>query len=609
MYEFAWPMRILSSDLVRSGDSGAASGRIGANTPPETSGDFLSAEVRLGGEGAFVVGAGRACAQAAASGAGDELRSVFSVVLRVSKAGLAGLLAASVLLAAVPVQANSRHAALVVDANTGAVLHADQADEIRFPASLTKMMTLYLAFEAIERGRLSYGSRLKVSHEASSAAPTKLDLDPGETITLLDAMKGLVTKSANDAAIVIAEAIGGTEANFARMMTHKARLIGMTSTTFRNASGLPDPGQVTTARDMIRLALRLHDDFPRHWHLFATRSFAYEGSTYRNHNNLLFRFQGTDGIKTGYTRASGFNLVSSVRRGGRHVVGAIFGGTSAGRRDDAMQLLLARALMKAAPYRTRRSAPVLVAAAEPARRPAAGVPSAPQASPPPAVVAEVAPRPRPILVPPRPRPMAVAEGAAQPTAITPVPAPVPAVRPQTATASTPRPQTPDANQRFAFLPVSPDIAAPAAAPSPGAARGAAPSSFQQQADNLARGQQAVQQGAQPQPPRSMTAPYAVRGPAMPAAAGGAAPAATGPGRFEIQVGAYATLAEAERALQAVRGQAGEVLRGREGRALIARKDSRQIYRARFVGFESTAAASTCLELRRRQIDCFVMREE
>ncbi|MEQ1714987.1 MAG: D-alanyl-D-alanine carboxypeptidase family protein, partial [Hyphomicrobium sp.] len=258
---------------------------------------------------------------------------------------------------------------MIIDANNGAVMHSDQADEPRYPASLTKIMTLYLAFEAIEQGRASYATRIKITHEAASAPPTKLDLDPGETIALGDAMKALITKSANDAAVAIAEHFGGTEARFARQMTDKARLFGMSRTTFRNASGLPDPGQLTTARDMVRLALRIQDDFPQHYRLFSLRSFAYDGSSYRNHNNLLYRFQGTDGIKTGYTRASGFNLVSSVRRGGRHVVGAIFGGRTAARRDDTMQLLLARALNHSSPYKTRRSAPVLVAAPSERARP------------------------------------------------------------------------------------------------------------------------------------------------------------------------------------------------------------------------------------------------
>ncbi len=293
--------------------------------------------------------------------------------MRLDRPAIAALLLAVVSAAGVAwsptARAEAKHAAMVIDANTGQVLHAQAADEARFPASLTKMMTLYMAFELIDMGRLTYQSKIKISQEAASAAPSKLDLDPGEDITAIDAIKALVTKSANDIAIAIAEHIGGTEANFARLMTAKARQIGMKSTTFRNASGLPDPGQVTTARDMLTLALRLQDDFPRHYGLFATRAFTYNGGTHRNHNTLLGSYAGTDGIKTGYTRASGFNLVSSVRRDGRHVVAAVFGGSSAASRNAHMRLLLNRALTQASAEKTRK--PMLIAKPKLAPRPQA----------------------------------------------------------------------------------------------------------------------------------------------------------------------------------------------------------------------------------------------
>jgi D-alanyl-D-alanine carboxypeptidase len=189
-----------------------------------------------------------------------------------------------------------------------------------------------------------------------------LELEPGEELTVLDAIKALVTKSANDVAVALAQQIAGSEVNFARLMTRKAREIGMAHTTFRNASGLPDPEQVTTPRDMLTLALHLQDDFPRHYTLFATRTFTYAGHTHRNHNTLLTRYRGTDGIKTGYTRASGFNLISSVRRDGKHVVGAVFGGETARSRNVRMQSLLNAALAKAStngrggPRRPRRAA-------------------------------------------------------------------------------------------------------------------------------------------------------------------------------------------------------------------------------------------------------------
>ena len=252
--------------------------------------------------------------------------------------------AALALLAALAVvgraDAAEKHAVLVIDANTGQTVYQNSADALRHPASLTKMMTLYLVFEQIEQGRLGYQTKIKVSANAAAAAPSKLDLDEGDEIALIDAVKALITKSANDVAVAVAEHIGGTEAKFARLMTQKAAQLGMKATLFKNASGLPDAEQVTTARDMAILALRLQDDFPRHYPLFATRTFTFKDDTYRNHNNLLANYEGTDGLKTGYTQASGFNLVASVRRGQKHVIGVVFGGASASTRDRTMRTFL-----------------------------------------------------------------------------------------------------------------------------------------------------------------------------------------------------------------------------------------------------------------------------
>ena len=217
------------------------------------------------------------------------------------------------LMAAAGAHAEGKTAVLVVDANTGRVLQANAADEPRHPASLAKMMTLYLVFELMEQGRLTPATKIKMSANAVAAAPSKLDLDEGDEIALIDAVKVLITKSANDVAIAVAEQIGGSEENFVRLMNQKARQLGMVATTFRNASGLPDDAQVTTARDMMTLALHLQDDFPKYYPLFATRTFTYKDETFRNHNSLLFHYPGTDGLKTGYTRASGFNLAASVQ--------------------------------------------------------------------------------------------------------------------------------------------------------------------------------------------------------------------------------------------------------------------------------------------------------
>jgi D-alanyl-D-alanine carboxypeptidase len=241
---------------------------------------------------------------------------------------------------------------IIVDGNSGATLSSNSPDASRHPASLTKIMTLYLLFERLDSGKLKLDSEMDVSEHASEQAPTKLGLRPGQTIRVEDAIKGLVTRSANDAAVVIAEAIAGDEGDFAKLMTRKARALGMTKTVYRNASGLPDDEQVTTARDQSTLGRAIQDRFPRYYRYFSTTAFNYHGHSIRNHNKLLGSVEGVDGIKTGYTRASGFNLVTSMRRGNRHLVGVVLGGRSGGSRDAIMRGLLAENLEKAATKRT-----------------------------------------------------------------------------------------------------------------------------------------------------------------------------------------------------------------------------------------------------------------
>ena len=238
---------------------------------------------------------------------------------------------------------SARYASMVVDAKTGKTLHASNPDRKRYPASLTKMMTLYMVFDALERKKFSLNQRLKVSRRAQGMPPSKLGLQRGKTIRVKDAILALITKTANDAAVVVAEALGGTEIKFAQMMTKKARQIGMRRTKFRNASGLPNRGQVSTARDMAILARRLIRDFPQYYHFFGTQRFNYKRRTFRNHNKLLTNYPGVDGIKTGYIRASGFNLVASTKRHGRRLIGVVFGGKSAKSRDRHMRRLFARA--------------------------------------------------------------------------------------------------------------------------------------------------------------------------------------------------------------------------------------------------------------------------
>src|SRR3954463_1496557 len=241
---------------------------------------------------------------------------------------------------------------IIVDGNSGAVLSSNNPDGIRRPASLTKIMTLYLLFERLDAGKMKLETEMEVSEHASEQAPTKLGLKPGQTLKVADAIKGLVTRSANDAAVVIAEAIAGDEDEFAKLMTRKARALGMSKTTYRNASGLPNDEQLTTARDQATLGRAIQDRYPRYYRYFATTVFNYRGQSIRNHNRLLGNVEGIDGIKTGYTRASGFNLVSSMRRGNRHLIGVVLGGRSGGSRDATMRNLLAENLEKGATKRT-----------------------------------------------------------------------------------------------------------------------------------------------------------------------------------------------------------------------------------------------------------------
>src|ERR1051326_2837720 len=243
-------------------------------------------------------------------------------------------------------------ASIVVDANTGQTIQEKSADSLRHPASLTKIMTLYLLFERLDAGKMKLSTMMPVSEHAAEQSPTKLNLKAGQNIEVEDAIRGLVTRSANGAAVVIAEAIGGDEETFARMMTAKARALGMSKTTYMNASGLPDDDQVTTARDQALLGRAIQERFPKYYRYFSTSSFTWRGEEIRNHNHLLGRVEGVDGIKTGYTHDSGFNLVTSVRRGERHIVAVVLGGSSAGSRDAKMRDLIEQHIAEASTRHT-----------------------------------------------------------------------------------------------------------------------------------------------------------------------------------------------------------------------------------------------------------------
>ncbi len=332
----------------------------------------------------------------------------------------AGLLCSATLAGQVPPpRGGPIYEAIVLDADTGQVLRELNPDAVTYPASLTKMMTLYLTFEALNSGKLRLDQYFQVSAAAAAHAPSKLALEPGESVTIRDLILGIVTKSANDAAAVLAEGLGGTEANFAAMMTQKAHQLGMAHTFYRNASGLPDPGQLTTARDIARLALALLHDFPREYRYFSVRQFEFDGRNVNSHDHLLEWYDGADGIKTGYTVASGFNLATSAVRNGHRLVGVIMGGSTARTRDEEMARLLDLGfadLGNQAPVVAQNRLPVApaqVAAAQPPASSFAALAGASLAAPAsaaikPAIVAQpAAPAPQP-----EPRPSTIGAVAA-----------------------------------------------------------------------------------------------------------------------------------------------------------------------------------------------------
>ncbi|MDR5875177.1 serine hydrolase [Vreelandella gomseomensis] len=253
------------------------------------------------------------------------------------------------IVVALPLQAaNPRYAGMVVDLDEGEVLYAENEDARRYPASLTKVMTLYLTFEALEQGRLQVDQPLPVSSQAASMPASKLWLSPGSSILVDEAIRALAVRSANDVAVVVAEALGGSERRFAQLMTAKARELGMRNTTFRNASGLPDDRQITTARDMVTLAVRVMQDFPDYYHYFGLQEFTYRGTRHTSHNRLVRNYPGADGLKTGFIRASGFNVITTAKRGDRRLMGIVMGGFTAQSRDKHMTSLLNRSFVRAA---------------------------------------------------------------------------------------------------------------------------------------------------------------------------------------------------------------------------------------------------------------------
>ncbi len=482
------------------------------------------------------------------------------------------------------ISSDSRYADIVVDGNTGATLHAVNPDSLRHPASLTKIMTLYLLFERLESGKIKLDTEMSVSAEAASQAPTKLGVKPGQTLEVEDAIKALVTKSANDAAVVIAEHLAGDEDEFAKLMTRKARALGMSKTTYKNASGLPDDDQVTTARDQALLGLAIQERFPRYYRYFSTPSFSWRGNGMRNHNKLLGRVAGVDGIKTGYTHASGFNLVTSMRRGNRHLVAVVLGGPTGGQRDARMASLLDQYITVAS---TQRTATKLAeaqerAAPEPADpRQKGKVASAPPMLPP---VPE-APRTEAVLAKRADPPVTVATTAAIPNP--PLGSTEP-IRPLMVKTLSVRP---GAIQTASLAPIVP-------APEP--ARAA-----ERQPERVIE--------ALPPPPGktgilgilSMRSANAAEiEPRPPAPASRETHARSG---WMIQVGAFPEESEARQKLSSAKHTASRLLGDAEPFTEAVQKGDRTLYRARFAGLEKDQAESACKALKRNDIACMAIK--
>jgi D-alanyl-D-alanine carboxypeptidase len=517
-------------------------------------------------------------------------------------------------------------AAIVVDANSGRELYARNEHDLRHPASVTKVMTLYLLFEQLEKGALRLDSPLMISAHAAAQAPSKLGLQPGETISVENAIKAVVTKSANDIACAIAENIGGDEHSFAQMMTRKAHALGMRNTHYENASGLPDPGQITTAYDLALLGRAIQDRFPRYYRYFSTHAFAYNGALHRNHNHLLGRVEGMDGIKTGYTRASGFNLLTSVRRGNHHIVAVVMGGATAGGRDQIMAQLIEQYIGGGSANRTAaaitENAVEEVAQAEPAYP--APAPAAPAALTPPAPIAAVErvavvePREpllsQPIVDRPVERVAALQEVDAEP---------VGAIAPSRAARRAPVPPASIPAREKAEKPV--EKPAPAVASATAATpqvRPAFVSGVQKrheeplvQDNRKGHGKPAkpdvaaIPDGSTSSRPAkgitvATTTPAAIKTATVVKAADPARP--TKPG-WMIQIGAAEDAGKANEMLSRARAQLQGFPAGARAFTEKVQKGKETLYRARFAGLEEDSATSACKALKRSGFACFPTR--
>ena len=523
--------------------------------------------------------------------------------LRWSALGLATLLAVTALTTDADARARRKKhrpaaaeryqpspASIVVDANTGAVLQASNADSPRYPASLTKIMTLYMLFERLEAGTIKLNSEMPVSAYAAAQAPSKLGLKPGETIRVETAIRAIVTKSANDVAVIVAEALGGDENNFARLMTAKARALGMKSTTYRNASGLPEAQQITTARDQAILGRAVQDRFPTYYRYFATRTFAFRGKSVRNHNKLLGGVEGVDGIKTGYIRDSGFNIVTSVRRGNRHIVAVVFGGRTGSARDARARSLISNNINIAA---VKRTAPPLVEGWQTAAAPAkdtkntkdakekknnnkdkeqttAAVPQAAAAVAPVAPPASTAPEPGSTdpIKPNAVKTVTVHPGAVHTASLSPLPSNSRKLMPAPATAT--------AATVINIATIKNETPPP---------------------------------GAKPGVLGVLTARVASAGASVPVPATVSSEPAAKPrnGGWMIQVGAFPDEKEAKQRLAAAQSKAQDQLGRADPFTERVTKGDRALFRARFAGLDKDQAETACKNLKRSEIPCMLLK--
>jgi D-alanyl-D-alanine carboxypeptidase len=501
--------------------------------------------------------------------------------LRWSAFGLATLLA----VAAITTDANARarrhrhHAAaaqsyepsyssIVVDANSGAVMQATNTDSPRHPASLTKIMTLYLLFERLEAGKIKMSTEMQVSAHAAAQAPSKLGLKPGQTIDVETAIRAIVTKSANDVAVIVAEALAGSETDFARLMTAKAHALDMKHTTYRNASGLPEDQQFTTARDQAVLGRAIHDRFPKYYHYFSTRTFAFHGKTMRNHNHLLGNVAGVDGIKTGYIHDSGFNIVTSVSRGNRHIVAVVFGGRTANARDARVRSLIDNNINIAA---LKHTAPPIVEGWETAQ--ARGKDSKEKDS-----------KEKVASAPPLPRHAEPTLGSTDPIKANPVKTITVQVGAMRTASLSPLPSD---SRKLMPAPVT-----------------ASPTNV----TNVAIVKREPPSGAKPGVLGVMSTKLASAGDSMPVAAAMPEPAAKPHnGGWMIQVGAFPNENEAKQRLVAAQGKAKDQLGQADPFTERVAKGDKSLYRARFAGLDKDQAETACKHLKRSEIPCMLLK--